>query len=97
MIIDLEPIPNKQCVLTEDQLIWLKIFETINLNQWRCLCINRKMEWFYIGNWSDKIAHNKSPKRVKKEFELRNENLSLDRYYYWPEEVSYSDLSSSNE
>lgn len=84
--------PNIQCVLTDDQLLWFNTFGTINLNQWRCLYLNGQMEWYYIGNWCNKVAEINSLKSINKEFKIRDENLMLDRYYYWPDEiVSFDD------
>ena len=67
--------------LGPDQWIWLKKFKSINLDEWRLIIQKNKVDdsknvpiWMYIGK-TDLDNYNSIE---------RNNNLLLDKYYYWP-------------
>lgn len=65
----------KEIKLGKDQIKWLTQYKSIDLHEWRILCIENNIpDWYYIGNWT--------PKNMD-DYDERRKNLTLNRYYYW--------------
>jgi len=63
--------------LGEYQLEYLKKYEYIKLSDWRILCVNNKINWYYVGDTSQL---NKD--ELEKFYDERINNLIKDRNYY---------------
>ena len=58
-----------------DQIKWLNMYGSINLNHWRFILINNQPDWLYVGAWK--------PGHLDDGYSERQRNLESDRYYYW--------------
>lgn len=60
--------------LTSDQKLWLDKFGTIDLADWKLLCLNDECDWFFLGHVGCKLTS----------LQTRHEKLRMDRYFFWP-------------
>lgn len=69
---DIHVLPRLE--LGPDQVMWLRMFHTIDLDEWRLECLKfstpQEIGWVYVG------ATAPGP--------VRTRNICNNRYHYWP-------------